>query len=250
MSEVDSRSFVERFLGQFGYERKRSVGAITPPEPPEHLAPPVIAHRAAREEFQYDRAKINGFSFSYHAGDSRFCYAIGKDDWIPVSIAAMMVGVKLGEALDLVSKFCARSLWLHATDPVYLSWVEANDTVFEDLTWMREANLDPVAPMNLGWPAKFALMSPAALSYEYRKCWQRVYVDMAEDWLSCSDVHADFAQLDVSRNVEAAVQSQLTILTEYAAVWFEARGMKVDPGNGLLNAPGYQALFFAADQEY
>jgi hypothetical protein len=73
---------------------------------------------------------------------------------------------------------------------------------------------------------------------------------MSEDWLACAAVHAEFARLAVSLDVEVSLQLQLKTLTEYAAVWFEARGMTVDLDNSLLSVPGYQALFYAADQSY
>lgn len=249
MTEAPTPSFVERFLGQLGYEKKRSTD--TSAQASAVIGPPLAPHHASGEEFEYERAKLSGLSFSYHAGDERFCYAVGKDDWVPLPIAAMMVDRKLPETLDLVSRFCVHSLWLQARHPVYRSWVEANDTIFGHLSNVdHEASLDTVAHLSSAWPLRFAFMPPSALSYEYRKCWQRVYVDMSEDWLACAAVHAEFARLAVSLDVEVSLQLQLKTLTEYAAVWFEARGMTVDLDNSLLSVPGYQALFYAADQSY
>jgi len=248
-NDIDSPSFVERFLGKLGYEKRGPVVPIEYQPEANSDGPPIPAHRSAQAGFDYARAKLGGMAFHYHDGDDRYSYAIGKDNWIPVSIAAMMLGMRDRETLRLVEQYAGRAMWLHADSAQFSAWVKANDEVFRKLSRFEvEPATGAAADQSTGWPEDFAQMGPIEVSFQYRLCWKRVYPDLTEEFLAVSSAHADFSRLSVARNVETALSELHGTLKKFAEYWFEARGFVVDRDLHLINVEGYEALFYSAEQ--
>ncbi|AMR77949.1 hypothetical protein [Cupriavidus nantongensis] len=252
MRLLDSTSLIDRVLGRFGYEKsqvvKPAVQAVV--DEVAEIAP--LAHRASKASFDYAKAERSDMSFHYGCDEDTYHYAIGKDDWIPVSIAAMLLGKRLKEARQLIQVYADSQLWLRPESDVFLEWWETNAAPFE-----RIATLDfdvPLyatdVPLEMDWPAKFSRMAPLEVSYQYRRCWKRVYVDMTEDFLAVSPVHADLGRLPALRDVETGLRNLLTTLDQFSMTWFEARGFKVDWELGLVQVEGYEALFYCSVQAY
>ncbi|MEW6343003.1 MAG: hypothetical protein AB1704_20270 [Pseudomonadota bacterium] len=252
IADIREQSLLDRLFGHFGYERRRSdLPTVRQTEHAVSVRSPKPAHRIAQARFDYARAELNSMSFSYHDDEDWFSYAVGKDNWMPLSIASMMLGEARMDAHRLIADYSRRTMWLDPESAEFSAWINANDAVFDRIaTIERDPPVEATERQSQGWPEKFSLMGPHEVSYQYRLFWRRAHVDMSEDFLAVSDAHAEFCRLAEMRSVTVSLDALRESLTDLVEYWFEARGYAVDKDLHLVNVQGYEALFYSAEQGY
>jgi len=179
------RSLCDDLMRRLGYVRtvRCVVGAPQGADAPAVLvsqSAPVPAHRAAKSEFDYALSKLGSVAFWYSAGDDRYCFAVGKDDWMPLDLATFLMGDAYRDGESLAAEELSRELWLSGDDPEYLEWRADNAVVIGRLRSIdfERSDASPDFDISEGDFGKswFVQMSRNCVSAEYRRCWRRVHI--------------------------------------------------------------------------
>jgi hypothetical protein len=241
----------QRILRRFGY-----VPFIPPTFAGDSIAPaPAIvpAHRRVADTFDFDAARCDDLCFSYDDGDEVYSYAIGRDGWAPLAVAALAI-VGTARCVAHLRETVQERLWLNDRDDEYDDWVSANEPVFKalresleraDRDMMRRA---PPADARDFERDMLPYLATVQIGAEFAQCWMRARTPSPVFFLATSTEHAALASQPAIRAAVRAADDALERCFDWLALWFEARGLTVDRERRLVSVAGYQALFLRASQ--
>lgn len=266
MNTSQPRSLLARVIQFIGGRRGAEDAASPPLQPSEQPpSPPAPSDEHLKYAPYFDQAKArnagDNFGMSHDVGEDAYVYSVGYAEWVPLSVAVMLLGTSGKDALECVRSRTDKQQY---SDKAFSDWVEVNRDVFNrlcnyqvdsklfdiDHATMTEADWAIHREDACPWPMRFDTLGPAELSVLYRKAWRRFFAPVPEDFLAVSLAHATFYELAEVKEMKAAVDQVFTKVESIARLWLEAHGFTVDHDLGLVNVKGYQPLVLCGSYDY
>ena len=251
-SQGSAITVLDRIAALLGYVRPTAGQLHTESTP---VTPPVphSAHRVDREKFDYTKAKHRLWGFGYNEGDE-FCFALGKDDWMPMSVACALLA-PAGE--EIIEQGLSHAWWLPSSSPRYQDWVRSNRQVLDFIQNSRTMELDLPAShqfdetqvKDFGKNA-FALMQKRELGHYFEYLFHVTYPKNAGTVLCSSDIGVLLEKTPLMTSLRSSIEAAIPQFLAWAADWFEARAIEVDRSAELVKFPGYQPMFLVEEQSY
>lgn len=222
----------------------------TPALETEPVVPTLPPHREAARAFRFAGAARDDLCFWYREDEDTYCYAVGKDDWAPLAVVGFSL-VANRACEDALNSGIASSLWLNSRDDVLRSWRHANAVALHSLGQRPANDAGAVHALNQSSDLEREVIPSvdgAEMASLFATTWRRRYVDSPVFFLANSQAYALLHSHQAIKSSANAAAHALECVFEWLAVWLESRGVDVDRENWLVHLPGYQALFYRADQ--
>ncbi|EAY4897023.1 hypothetical protein H9J87_003958 [Escherichia coli] len=250
----------------FVRQRPPILGPSTLPEYPSELNTHLLngegkknSHLAQEAEFDYGEAKQGHFYF-YYIGDVNG-FAIGKRDWVPVSV---LIGLVSGRQW-LLQKL-SDGTWIDRESPLWVDWVNANlDAVMRTVAPSRE-RFSRNIPDELRLAEENYYADVQDVDVEERVMAHTRFDTMTHEYLRVMAITCPvkattafalavppeiyrYQHTATSKALNKATGEAIVSANKMAVAWFKHNGFEVDEEQQLVKVPDYQPLFFVGSQD-
>ena len=222
---------------------------------PTVVPQPRPAHLVHEHAFVLDKAESDRTGLLAIRDEDGALYAIGKRGWMPLPMAAFLLGGSTSDGLRLISQAVSDRLWLGESAPAHASWLAANDRAIGFVARLAAGPCGerPSVPGDAEGEGfdegAFSGLPPIAVSMELRTMWRRHRPHQPTMLMCSSAEHARLNELPWMRLPHESAGKALDQLLAWTAGWFEARGVVVDRDNMLVAVEGYEPLFYRIEYD-
>lgn len=236
---------LDLLLRKLGYVPTSSLGLV-PQSAACTISP--AAHQLHADGFRRVDADVDALC-AWHEDGEGFHYAIGRDDWVPLAVAGFCLSEN-DECRAWLDETLGARVWI--THDLLASWHGANRAVLYGFGVRLDENRPPLcspAP-GAGHELEIApLISATEMAELFALTWKRYHLASPFRKLGNSVAYNSLGFHHTLRLASQTNEHAIERVVEWLALWFEARGLKVDRKERTVYLPGYQALFYRSDAE-
>ncbi|MEX3969803.1 hypothetical protein [Paraburkholderia caribensis] len=233
---------LDHLLRKLGYVSTSSPGLV----PTSATRAPAL-HQLHAAGFSRGDAEVDALCAWHEDGDI-FHYAIGRDDWAPLAVAGFCLSDN-DECRAWLDEALRARVWL--THDMLAAWHGANRPVLYGCgVKLEQSGPKLQALAGVGHEQEIApLIRATEMAELFALTWKRHHLVSPFRKLGNSVAYNALGMHHTLRLASQTNEHALERVVEWLALWFEARGLKVDRVEKTVYLPGYQALFYRSDAQ-
>ncbi|WP_229518149.1 hypothetical protein [Paraburkholderia terrae] len=235
----------DHLLRKLGYVPASSLGLV--PNSAACSMGPAL-HQLHSDGFRRADADVDALC-AWHGDGEGFHYAVGRDDWAPLAVAGFCLSDN-DECRAWLDEALRARVWI--THDMLAAWHGANRAVLYGCGARLDQSRPPLRPPapGAGNEQEIApLVRATEMAELFALTWKRHHLVSPFRKFGNSVAYNALSVHHTLRLASQTNEHALERVVEWLALWFEARGLKVDRKEKTVHLPGYQALFYRSDAE-